>query len=232
MTDRKAAGPRYVIFDMDGVIFDTEQFYIDCCVPAAEKVGLAGMREVALGCIGLTVEETEKRLVAAYGEDAPLKEFHEETFRIFRRRYEEEGLPVKPGVREILTWLRETGTKVALASSTYTDTVRTELADAGLIDYFDVTIGGDMAKRSKPAPDIFLQAAEALGADPSECFIIEDSFNGIRAAFAAGAKPLMVPDLLEPDEEIRGMAEGVFPSLFEVLELLREGTKEKNYGFD
>lgn len=226
MTDKKAAGPRYVIFDMDGVIFDTERFYIDCCVPAAEKVGLTGMHEVALGCIGLTVEETEKRLIAAYGEDAPLKEFHEETFRIFRRRYEEEGLPIKPGVREILTWLREAGARVALASSTYTDTVRTELADADLIDYFDVIIGGDMAKRSKPAPDIFLQAAEALGVDPSECFIIEDSFNGIRAAFAAGARPLMVPDLLEPDEEIRGMAEAVFPSLYEVLELFREGTFE------
>lgn len=226
MTDRKAAGPHYVIFDMDGVIFDTEQFYIDCCVPAAEKVGLTGMREVALGCIGLTVEETEKRLIAAYGENAPLKDFHEETFRIFRRRYEEKGLPIKPGVREILSWLREAGTKVALASSTYTDTVRTELADADLIDYFDVIIGGDMAKRSKPAPDIFLQAAEALGADPSECFIIEDSFNGIRAAFAAGARPLMVPDLLEPDEEIRGMAEAVFPSLYEVLKLFREGTFE------
>ena len=77
-----------------------------------------------------------------------------------------------------------------------------------------------MAKRSKPAPDIFLKAAEELGARPEECFIIEDSFKGVCAAHAAGARTLMVPDLLEPDDEIRALAEAVFPSLIEVKEYL------------
>lgn len=211
-----------VIFDMDGVIFDTERFYLDCCLPAAEEAGLDGMYEVALGCIGLTVDETEKRLLAAYGDQALLDRFHERTGEIFRSRYEQEGLPVKPGAREILIWLRETGARTALASSTDTKTVRMELTDAGLIEYFDVIIGGDQAKRSKPAPDIFLKAAEMLGADPAKCYIIEDSFNGVRAARAAGASVLMVPDLLQPDEDVRALTDRVFPSLFEVREHLAQ----------
>ena len=207
---------RNIIFDMDGVIFDTERFFLQCCVPAAESLGMQGMEEVALKCIGLTEEETARVVVSHYGEEAPLEEYREETFRIFREKYEKEGLPLKPGAEEILRWLSEDGSRIALASSTKTEIVRMELKDAGLIGYFHVIVGGDQAERSKPAPDIFLKAAEELGAEPKQCFVIEDSFNGVRAANAAGMRVLMVPDLLEPDEEIRSLTEGVFGSLHEV----------------
>ena len=210
----------YVISDMDGVIFDTEQFFLDCLRPAAEAMGLKDIDTVAYDCIGLTVEETDRKLIEFYGPDVPLEEFRRKTSEIFDARYEAEGFTVKPGVRELFQYLRDQGIPVAVASSTRTDLVARELEDAGLKQYFDIIIGGNMAKRSKPAPDIFLKAAEELGARPEECFVIEDSFKGVRAAHAAGARTLMVPDLLEPDDEIRALAEAVFPSLIEVKDYL------------
>ena len=212
---------RCVIFDMDGVIFDTERFYLECSVPAAERLGLKGMAEVCYDCIGLTEEETEKRLLRAFGEEAPLEEFYKEISAVFRKRYEEEGLPVKDGVREILAWLRENKIPTALASSTKTEIVRMELHDAGLDKYFDLIIGGDMAGRSKPAPDIFLKTADLMGMDPADCIVIEDSFNGIRAASSAGMIPVMVPDLLQPDDEMRALAFRIEGSLKEVLDIFR-----------
>ncbi len=206
------------IFDMDGVIFDTEHLYLACCIPAAEKLGLDNMEEVAHQHIGVTAEETERILRAHYGEDAPLEEFHQETKRIFQEHYAKAGLPLKEGALELLEYLNAKGARIAIASSTRVDIVKKELQDAKLYDLFDVIIGGDMVEHSKPWPDVFLRAAQELGVDIEDCYIIEDSFNGVRAARRAGGTVLMVPDLLEPTEEIRALADREFESLLEVLE--------------
>ena len=123
---------------------------------------------------------------------------------------------MKPGVNELLEFLSENGIKTALASSTKTETVKNQLRDAGILKYFTVVVGGDMVSHSKPNPEIFLQAADKLGVDPAKTYIIEDSFNGIKAAYAAGAKPLMVPDMIEPDEEIEKLCHKIFVNLHEV----------------
>ena len=205
-----------IIFDMDGVILDTERLYLECCIPAAEKLGLADIEKVACECIGRTDEETDRTMRAFYGADAPLDAFHEEVFRTFMERFEQFGVPVKEGVSELLDFLKQQGARIAIGSSTHSDIIEAELRDAGLFDYFDVIVGGEMAKASKPAPDVFLLAAEKLGADIRDCIIIEDSFNGVRAAHASGATVFMVPDLLQPTEEIRAMADRVFGTLEEV----------------
>ena len=202
-----------IIFDMDGVIFDTERLYLECCRLASGKLGFEDVEEVALECVGLTDEETHKKLRAFFGDDAILEAFNQEISRTFMEHYKKYGLTVKEGVFELLDYLKEEGAGIAIGSSTESDIVKTELRDAGLIDYFDVIVGGEMAKASKPAPDVFLVAAEKLQADIKDCIIIEDSFNGVRAAHAAGATVFMVPDLLEPTEEIRAMADKVFDSL-------------------
>ncbi len=213
---------RNVIFDMDGVILDTERLYIECCVPAAEKLGLAGIVEVAKECTGLTDEETRRRFREHYGENAPLEEFYQETFRTFMDRFNQDGVPLKEGVVELLEFLKRAGAKIAIGSSTEVEIIRMELREVGVLDYFDVIVGGDMAKASKPAPDIFLLAAEKLGQDIRDCIIIEDSFNGVRAARSAGGIVFMVPDLLQPTEEIRALTDRVFGSLDEVREWLEE----------
>ena len=228
-----------VIFDMDGVIFDTERLYLECIRPAAEKYGLAGFDEVAHACIGRTDVETKKLMRKAFGEDAPLEAVEQEAFKVFQKRYEEDGLPVKDGAVELLEYLKRAGARIAIGSSTAHDVVEMELRDAGLLQYFDALACGDMVEHSKPEPDVFLLAAEMLlgsegQAAPgslqesiADCIIIEDSFNGVIAARRAGATVFMVPDLLEPTEEIRAMEDKVFGSLIEVKEWMEEQTERK-----
>ena len=210
---------------MDGVVLDTERIYLECCIPAAEELGLAGIEDVVCECVGTTDEETQKKFQAYYGEDAPLEEFNRQVYDSFEKRAEEYGIPVKEGVVDLLDFLRKKGAKIAIGSSTHSDIIETELGDAGLYEYFDVIVGGEMAKASKPAPDVFLLAAEKLQADIKDCIIIEDSFNGVRAARAAGATVFMVPDLLEPTEEIRALTDRVFGSLTEVKDWLALNAK-------
>ena len=125
---------------------------------------------------------------------------------------------MKPGVRELLDWLKENGWTVGLASSTRRSSVLNHLEQAGIRDYFSTVITGDMVEHSKPQPDIYLMACRELGADPTEAYAIEDSPNGIRSAHAAGMFPLMVPDMIAPDEEMRRLSSCIFKDLFEVLE--------------
>lgn len=207
-----------VIFDMDGVIFDSERFFLECCIPAAEKAGLEGMRDVAYQCIGLTEKETEKLLWNKYRDMERLEVFRQELVSAFQARYQESGLPLKPGVVELLTFLMDAGAKTAIGSSTRSDTIKEELHDADLLGYFDVIVGGEMVEASKPEPDLFLRAAKELGCDSKDCYIIEDSHHGVRAARKAGAKVIMVPDLLPPTEEIQALTDWVFHSLLDVRE--------------
>ena len=214
-----------VIFDMDGVIFDTERAVISCWKTLSETYDLPDIENICIECIGTTSEMTRSIMLRHYGNDFPYDELSEQVTLIFRQRYSGRNLPVKNGAEHILSHLKAAGIKVALASSTRSDTVKRELADTGLIDYFDIIVGGEMAARSKPAPDIFLMAAEKLaaGSSPDYFYVIEDSYNGIRAAHAAGMHPIMVPDILQPDEEILSLAEIVLPDLIAAADWLLSG---------
>ena len=210
-----------VIFDMDGVIFDSERLVIECWQVIAEKHNIPDIVEICMRVQGNNREETGKRFREKYGSGFPYEAYKKEVSALFRRLYGEGRLPLKPGVVEILEELKRKGMPLALASSTRTDIVKQELADARLLQYFDAVLGGDMVSRSKPEPDIFLAAAEAVGAVPTNCYVLEDSFNGIRAAYRAGMHPVMVPDMQQPTEEIRGLAEVVVENLLAALGYLR-----------
>ena len=215
-----------VLFDMDGVIFDTERIWIECWSPVGKRHGLNGIETLLREqCIGITYEVMERILRDAYGETFDYDLCLEEASEVFRERYGR-NIPMKPGVREILSFLKERSVPLALASSSESETVRSELTDAGLIDFFDVVVGGEQVPRSKPAPDLFLLAARLLGVEPESCFVIEDSFNGIRAASAAGMHPIMVPDLLSPDREMKDTAEAILPSLVEAAGYLRDALEK------
>jgi HAD superfamily hydrolase (TIGR01509 family) len=167
---------------------------------------------------GTTAEVTGIIMRQTLGDDFPFENAYRETDVYFDEYVRTNGIPVKPYARDILATLKEKNIRTGLASSTREVTVRKELTDAGLIDYFKVLCCGDHVKKSKPDPEIFLTCAVMLDTDPKDCYVIEDSFNGIRAAAAAGMHPLMVPDLRQPDEEIRGLAEAVLPDLAAVRE--------------
>lgn len=209
-----------VVFDMDGVIFDSERAVMQCWKEVASRHNIPDIEKAILACTGTTMVRTREIMLNLYGADFPHDEYARESSAIFHSRYDGGRLPMKQGVKELLTFLKERGKKIALASSTRQQVVTDELRDAGIIEYFDRIICGDMVSCSKPAPDIFLKACEELNISPSDSYAIEDSYNGIRAAHAGGLHPIMVPDLLPADEEMQSLAEIVLPSLTSVMEYL------------
>lgn len=209
-----------VVFDMDGVIFDSERAVMQCWKEVASRHNIPDIEKAILACTGTTMVRTREIMLNLYGADFPYDEYAKESSAIFHSRYDGGRLPMKPGVKELLTFLKEHDKKIALASSTRQQVVTDELRDAGIIGYFDRIICGDMVSRSKPAPDIFLKACEELNVSPSDSYAIEDSYNGIRAAHAGGLHPIMVPDLLPADEEMQSLAETILPSLTSVMEYL------------
>ena len=122
---------------------------------------------------------------------------------------------------EILEYLKNSGKKIALASSTKKQKVISQLQDAGILNYFDEIVTGDMVEKSKPEPDIFLLACEKIGVSPERAYAIEDSYNGIRSAYRGGLRPIMVPDLLPADQEMKNMAEAVIDNLENVVMYLK-----------
>ena len=211
-----------MVFDMDGVIFDSERAVIGCWIELAEKYGFQDIEKACLACTGTTMARTREIMLEIYGQDFPYDKYAKEASLMYHEKYDGGRLPVKPGVRELLKFLKEQEKKIALASSTRTATVVSPFKDAGIFDFFDVVICGDMVKRSKPAPDIFLKACSELGTEPAKAYVAEDSYNGIRAAHAGGLRPLMVIDTLPANEEMREISEAVFESLLEVREYLKE----------
>lgn len=209
-----------VVFDMDGVIFDSERAVMNCWLELAQKYDIKDIEKPYFACVGTTMTRTREIMLETYGEDFPYDEYARESSLMYHEKYDGGKLPMKPGVIELLSYLKGKGKKIALASSTRRETVTNQLRWAGIIDYFDAIICGDMVARSKPAPDIFLKACQELGVSPENTYAIEDSYNGIRAAHAGQLRPIMVPDLLEADDEMRGMAEYVCDNLNEVIDYL------------
>ncbi len=211
-----------VIFDMDGVLFDTERVYAEIYEEVAHEWGLGDVREAVLGCIGRNANDSRAFFVSCVGEDFPYDEYVRETISRYKAKEEREGFPMKKGVRELLSYLKEENCRIGLASSTRREKVLSYIERAGIADYFQVVIGGDMVEHSKPEPDIYLIACRELGTKPEETYAIEDSPNGIRAAFAAGMKAIMVPDMIQPEEEIKKMACHICRDLLETKEYLEK----------
>lgn len=211
-----------VVFDMDGVIFDSEKCVLECWREVADRHNIPDIEEACRECLGINAAATRERMLKRYGEAFPYDEYKKESSALFHEKYDDGRLPKKPGVHELLEYLQQQKIKIALASSTRQEVVLQELRDGGLLNYFDKVVCGDMVKRSKPEPDIFLKACEELQVNPSDAYAVEDSYNGIRAAHAAGMRPIMVPDMAEPTEEMERLSEVVLPSLFEVKQYLQE----------
>lgn len=210
-----------VIFDMDGVIFDSERLVLESWKQIAEKYGIQNVEEVLIKCIGVNAVITRDIFLEYYGKDFPYDMYKTECSSLFHTWCKTKGLPIKKGVTELLEYLNDSGYKVGLASSTRYEIVKEELEEAGLLPYFHNLTGGDMLKKSKPEPDIFLMACESLSVKPEEAIGIEDSYNGIRALSRAGMLPVMVPDMIAPDEEMKEFAEFIFDDLLEVLKWIQ-----------
>lgn len=217
----------YIIFDMDGVILDSEKVYLDGYLYAADRYGLDQdrMREAYQAAVGVT-DLVEKQIMEEwFGEDmsGSVEELYHLDRQYYHRIVDEGRMELKTGVRETISWLKEHGYKIGLASSSGMEMIQKELGGLGLISSFDVIVSGDMVDKSKPDPEIFIQCADKLGMteeDYPETCVVEDSYNGIRAAERAGMVPVMIPDRLPPTKEMREKSAVILPSLNELPDYL------------
>ncbi len=214
--------PKAVIFDMDGIIFDSERLVLDCWAKIGEKYHIAEIKEVFTECIGTNKTKTREIVLGHYGKDFDYDSFSREASALFHEYAQTNGLPVKKGVRELLQYLKENEIAIGLASSTRLAVVEEELKEAGLYDYFQVVMGGDLLKRSKPEPDIYRMTCAKMGVAPCSAYAIEDSYNGIRAAYAASMLPVMVPDMLPPTAEMREKSLVILEDLLQVKDFFEK----------
>jgi len=218
---------RALIFDMDGLLFDTERISIPAWQEAGQEFGYTIPTSLVLKTIGMDKRATREVHLNYFGKDYPFDEINLIKKERLKQYIEKYGLPRKEGVSEILQLVKELRLKSALATSSSRQMTNYLLTKANLNDFFDVVICGDEVTRVKPDPEIFLKAATYLGVLTEECLVLEDSPNGIRAAWEAGMLAVLVPDLREIPPEVERLAFQKMTSLVEVTHWLKAKLKNE-----
>ena len=212
------------IFDMDGLLFDTERIFQETWKELADAyhVELAeGFTKAISGTNGAHM----CRVIEAYYHVPDGEEIRDACMKGVKEKLRMH-VPVKKGVSEILRYFRETGIRIAVASSSPREQIQANLECAGLYEYFDAIVSGSEVLHGKPEPDIFLRAAEKIGCSPEACYVFEDSENGIRAGAAAGCMTVMVPDLLEPSKEVMPYCKWICENLEQALGKIKKIGRE------
>lgn len=208
------------IFDMDGLMFDTEAVYTASWRRAAAEHGYELDEEKLSALRGGNAASQQIIFEQWYGKDVdfmPIKQ----ACRDYTAEYlDTHDIPIKPGLFELFEALKQKGYIIAVATASRRAVAARWWAKAGVMDYIDTSVCGDEITLAKPSPDIFLKAAKQMKLAPEECIIFEDSFNGIKAAHASGAVTAMVPDLQQPTDEIRELCDYVFTRLDEAIKIL------------
>ncbi len=204
---------------MDGVILDTEKLYVRFWREAASFYGFPMTLEHALGIRSLSGKLAEEKLQGWFGKEFDYNAVRQKRIELMDEFVSQNGVEPKPGAKVLLSYIKDNGYALALATATPVDRAGRYLKSVELYSFFDQIVSAREVKRGKPAPDIYLCAAKRLGLDPKECIALEDSQNGIRSAFAAGCKTIMVPDLDRPTEEIMPLLYGVANGLEDVINI-------------
>lgn len=211
-----------VLFDMDGLMIDSEKGGVQACRQAGEEMGLSAdqAEAFAIACIGSN-KTRSRELFSSFFPHVSYDEFSQRSHAIRMHLRETEGTPVKEGLLPLLHYLYDHHCPAGVVTSTAKNQALPQLETLGLCPFFTAFTFGDEVPRSKPFPDIYLEGAKRLRVPPQECLVLEDSHNGIRAAHAAGMIPVMIPDLVPPTEDIRALCFRILPSLHKIPELLR-----------
>ncbi|MFQ7489383.1 MAG: HAD family hydrolase [Lachnospiraceae bacterium] len=209
-----------VIFDMDGVLIDTEKHYNAAWCQAATEAGFPFTREHALLLRSCEAKEGEKLMQGIFGPSFDYYAIRERRRELVRERLAQYGLEKKPGVEETLRFLRAKDIKTAVATATALDITKSHLTTIGVCDLFDSIVSAKNVAHGKPEPDVYLYACEQIGERPQDCMAVEDSPNGIMAAYRAGLRTVMVPDLTQPDEELTKYLYACVNSLSDLCELV------------
>ncbi len=209
-----------IAFDMDGLMFDTERLAMTGWLDAGRRMGLGITPELVLRTMGVDAAGTQDILIDRLGPDMDYPLFRKLRVQYADDYIRQNGMPVKEGLVELLEYLKAHDYRITMATSTATVQARENLETAHLSAFFTDIACGDSVARGKPAPDIYLKAAALMGLPPGNCLALEDSPTGILSAWRAGMKPVMIPDLMEPDDETVGRLFARLASLREVIPLL------------
>lgn len=209
-----------VVFDVDGVLFDSERLMHQVWQEISTEIGWPNVWKDYLEYVGIGRDTIFQKMESLYGLEFPKEDFLTACSQRLQERMERDGVPLKPGVVELLEFLSSHNIPVALATSTAAVRTLRRLELTGLSRYFRAIITGDQVKRGKPAPDIYLMACEALGTAPAHTLAVEDSRNGILSASSAGMPVVMVPDMIPPTPELDALLWKRLPSLMELRDEL------------
>jgi len=210
-----------VIFDMDGLLLDTESVYRSAMVAAALAMGYDFPDDFYRSMVGTAEADIHLMLQQRFGADFPIARLFADCETEMRRRLDG-GVPVKAGATELIGELAARKLPMAVATSTVRRIAEHHLARAGLLEHFSAICTREDVTRGKPHPDIFLVAAGKLGVRPERCVVLEDSYPGVRAAHASGAMAIMVPDMLPATDELRALCVAVVRDLHDVRAMLQK----------
>ena len=204
------------IFDMDGLLLDSERICMDCFLEAGRQIGYKVDLDVYISCIGSNEHLTKKKLITGHDVLFPYDEIYHLWRELYNNEVYEKPVPLKPGVRELLSKLSYSGIPAGVATSTAQKLAITKLTNAGLYDYFSFVVGGDQVSASKPSPDIYLKSAHKHQVNVSQCIAFEDSENGVLAAYNAGISVIQVPDLVPATIELKSLGHKIVDSLHDI----------------
>lgn len=210
-----------LVFDMDGLIFDSERVVQRAWNVAGSEMGYGKVGEHIYNTLGMNVVSRKQYFLKHIDPEFRHEEFTARTRVVFHEIVEKEGLAMKPGVRELLALGKEKEYRLAVATSSRRDYASRLLKEAGVYDYFDGFVFGDMVSNSKPDPEIYEKACKAIGVQPKESVAFEDAPAGIRSAAAAGLRVVAVPDLVQPPEELKELIWMKLETLEEMVEYFR-----------
>lgn len=212
---------RGAIFDMDGTLFDTEKLYRQAWLDVAAEFGEEPSPALAAAVSGTNLGEYTQQIIRKFYPNIDVEKYIARVLEV-AREVPEKNLELMTGVEEILNFFKSAGVVMAIASAAPVEVIEKNLAKKNLRGYFKALTGGDEVINGKPAPDIFLLAAKKLNLPPSDCYIFEDSFNGIRSANASGGAAIMIPDTVQPTDEIKNLCAAIFPNLNEARRAIEE----------
>ncbi len=211
-----------IVFDMDGLLFDSERIVQRSWEEAGNQLGLEHMGETIYHTLGMNLAGRNHYFRNTIAKDFPCEEFAKQARIWFYKIVNEEGLPMKNGARKLLEYGKANEYRMAIATSSRREYALKNLKAAKIYDFFDAGVFGDMVQHAKPDPEIYLKACDSIGAAPANCIALEDAPAGIRAAYAAGMKPIMIPDLVAPTPEIEALLYETCDTLLGVIGILEK----------